>query len=201
MPQSWGIITSSTDSLENRMKRIIAVLAICIGIVFFIKASPILMLFPPPSKGEMLETWETANTPFKIRVDRHAERNGGFVPGAYYVFQSASADSDQWREIMTFRHDDPVEIPREQVRFASEQVAYVSMSWMYAVTTDGGNSWRVSKMWDFLPKDEKCLYGCIEDLRIDANGAGEARLNIIASPKDKLKILETSDFGKTWREK
>ncbi|MBA2340615.1 MAG: hypothetical protein H0V88_09480 [Pyrinomonadaceae bacterium] len=91
------------------------------------------MLLLPPSKGERLETWETTNTPFKIRVDRHAEANGGFVPGAYYVFQSAAADSDQWHEIMTFRHDDPVDIPREQVRFANDRVAYVFMGWMGVV--------------------------------------------------------------------
>lgn len=175
-------------------------MGICIGIVFFIKALPILLLFLPPSKGERLETWETANKPFKIRIDRHAEANGGFVPGAYYVFQSAASSSDQWREIMMFRHDDPVDIPREQVRFANDHVAYVFMSWMYAVTTDGGNSWRVSKIWDSLPNGEKCLYGCIEDLRIDANGTGEIRLNIIASPKDQIKILKTNDFGRSWRE-
>ena len=183
------------------MKRVIAFLGCFIAVVFFVKALPVLMLFLPPSKGEMLETWETTNTPFKIRVDRHAEKNGGFVPGAYYVFQSAASGSDTWREVMTFRHDDPVDIPREQVRFANDQIAYVSMSWMYAVTTDGGNTWRVSKMWDFLPDGEKCLYSCIEDLRIDASGTGEVKLNIIGSPKDKLKILGTDDFGKTWREK
>ena len=65
------------------MKRVIAFLGCFVAVVFFIKALPVLMLFLPPSKGEMLETWETTNTPFKIRVDRHAEKNGGFVPGAY----------------------------------------------------------------------------------------------------------------------
>jgi hypothetical protein len=181
------------------MKRVITVLGILIGVLVLVKVLPILMLFLPPVKGQRLETWETTNTPFRIRVDRHAEANGGFVPGAYYVFQSAASDSE-WREIMTFRHDDPVDIPREQVRFANDQVAYVFMSWMYAVTTDGGRSWRVSEMWDLLPSGERCLYGCIEDLRIDANGAGEVRLNIIASPRDQTKILKTNDFGRSWRE-
>lgn len=185
------------------MKRVIKVLICCVGVIFLLLA--LLQIFIPPQfKDEIVDTWESENTPFKIRVNKHIER-GGFIPaataGAYYDFQSATANSDAWSEIMTFRHDDPIEIPRDKVHFADDKVASVFMGWMYAVTIDGGATWRISKMWDFLPKDEKCLYGCIKGLRIDASGAGEARLNIIASPKDKLKILETNDFGKTWREK
>ena len=182
------------------MKRVIVVLICFVGLFFLLSA----LYFPPQYKGEVVETWESTNTPFKLRVNKNIER-GGFMPaataGAYYDFQSAAVGSDSWREIMTFRHDDPIEIPKEKVHFADDKVASVFMGWMYAVTTDGGNSWRVAKIWDSLPKDERCLYGCIEDLRIDANGTGEVKLNIIASPKEKLKILETSDFGKTWREK
>lgn len=180
------------------MKRVIAFLVCFIGVVFCVKVLPVLpFLFP--SKGERVETWETTNMPFSIRIDKYAEKNS-FVPGAYYVFQSAASGSNQWREIMAFRHDDPVDIPREQVRFANDRVAYVSMGWMYAVTTDGGNSWRVSEMGNFLPSGERCFYGCIEDLRIDENGSGEVRLNIIGSPQDRLKVLETNDFGRSWRE-
>lgn len=183
------------------MKRVIAFSVCFIGIVFFVKALPFLLVFIPPSVGERLETWESTNTPFKIRIDRHAEANGNFfVPGAYYVFQSTASDSDQWREIMTLRHDDPVDIPREHVRFANDRVAYVFMNWMYAVTTDGGNSWRVSEMGGFLPSGEKCFYGCIKDLRIGENGAGEARLYLIGSPQDRLKVLVTNNFGRSWRE-
>ncbi len=186
------------------MKRVVAFSGCFIGFAIFLKALPLLpflLIFIPPSVGERLETWESTNTPFKIRIDRHAQANGNFfVPGAYYVFQSAISGSDQWREIMTLRHDDPVDIPREQVRFANDQVAYVFMNWMYAVTTDGGNSWRVSEMRDLLPNGERCFYGFIEDLRIDENGTGEVKLHIIASPKDQTKVLETNDFGRCWRE-
>jgi hypothetical protein len=182
------------------MKRIVVVLICFVGVFFLLLA----LYFPPQHKGEIVETWDSTNTPFKIRVNNHIER-GGFMPGAtagaYYDFQTAAVGSDDWREIMTFRHDDPIDIPKNKVHFANEKVASVFMGWMYAVTTDGGNSWRVSKMWDFLPDSEKCLYGCIEDLRIETNGRGEAKLNIIASPKYTLKILETNDFGKTWLEK
>jgi len=149
--------------------------------------------------GEKLETWESTNTPFKIRIDRHAQANGNyFVPGAYYVFQSAASGSDQWREITTFRFDDPIDIPRNQVRFANEKVAYVFMIDMYAVTQDGGVSWNIYDIDNYLSKDKKC--GSIEDLRIDANGDGEVKLKCYAK-QDSFKVLETTDFGGRWREK
>ena len=77
-----------------------------------------------PQPGEITETYETANQSFKIRVNRHAEINGGFVGGAYYVFQSAAIGSDSWQKVMTFRHDDPVEIQRDHLRFINNQIGY-----------------------------------------------------------------------------
>jgi hypothetical protein len=156
--------------------------------------------FSVPYRGQVVETWESTNTPFRIRVEMHMER-GGFMPiadGAYYDFQSAAAGSDSWHEIMTFRYDDPIHIPEDKVHFADDKVASVFMGWMYAVTEDGGSNWRVSKVWDFLPKDERCLYNCIETLRIDANGQGAIKLNIIDSPENWVKIMETNDFGRSW---
>ncbi|HEV2664040.1 MAG TPA: hypothetical protein VG324_03975, partial [Blastocatellia bacterium] len=93
--------------------------------------------------GEIRETYETSNHAFRVRVNSHAEKNGGFVGGAYYVFQSAQIGSDRWRDIMVFRHDDPDPIPRDQIRFVYESTGYVFMGWMYAVTTDKGASWSV----------------------------------------------------------
>jgi len=60
--------------------------------------------------GALAESWETSNQLFRVRVDRHYEENGGFVPGAYYVFRSAPTGSDAWHDFMMFRHDDPVPI-------------------------------------------------------------------------------------------
>src|SRR5213080_998106 len=74
-----------------------------------------------PRIGPTVETWETSNQRFRIRVDNHAEEHA-FLPGAYYVFRSAPAGSDSWRDIMTFRHDDPGPIRREQVRFVNDRV-------------------------------------------------------------------------------
>lgn len=185
------------------MKRIATILIIFVVIIFVVKVFPRPAHLLSPYKAEVVDSWQSTNTPFQIRIEKHIER-GGFMPvlgGAYYDFQSAPSQSNDWREIMSFRHDDPVEIPKDAVHFTNERVAVVSMGWLYAVTTDGGTSWRVSKISEFLKNDERCDYNCIEDLRIDSNGSGEVKINLLSSSARKLKVLQTADFGETWRVK
>jgi hypothetical protein len=182
------------------MKRIATILVLFVVVVFVVKVYPRPQLRLSPYKAEVVDTWQTTNAPFRIRVEKHIER-GGFMPalgGAYYEFQSAPVNSDNWHEIMTFRHDDSVEIPTDAVRFANERVAYVFMGWMYAVTNDAGANWRVSEISKFLTNTDRCGYNCIQDLRIESNGSGEVKVNLIASPKDSVKILDTADFGDSW---
>ncbi|MBK8316561.1 MAG: hypothetical protein IPL01_22115 [Acidobacteria bacterium] len=88
---------------------------------------------PATANGAIAETWQTAKDTLQIRVDRHYEENGGFVAGAYYVFRSAPVGSNNWRDIMTFRHDDPIPIPRDNIRFVNGASRLFSQGWMYAV--------------------------------------------------------------------
>lgn len=184
------------------MKRVIAVLICFVVAILIVKVLPTPEFLQSPYKAEVVETWETANTPFRIRVDKHIER-GGFMAalnGAYYVFQSESGScTNQWREVMTIRHDDPNDIPREQVRFAGDKVGYFFMNSDYAVTNDAGESWRIFKICEFLPIGEQC--SGITDLRINADGTGEVKIYSSAKYKDRLNVLETKDFGRSWREK
>lgn len=39
---------------------------------------------------------------------------------------------------MVFRHDDRPLIPRNNIRFVNDQIGYIFMESMYAVTTDAG---------------------------------------------------------------
>jgi hypothetical protein len=184
------------------MKRVIAVLVCFVLAILIVKFVPMPEVLKSPYKAEVVETWETQNTPFRIRVDKHIER-GGFMPvlgGAYYVFQSESGkNSNQWRQVMEIRHDDPNDIPREQVRFAGNKVGYFFFGNDYAVTNDAGESWRIFKICEFLRSDEQC--SGITDLRIDAEGKGEVKIYSSAKYKDNLKVLQTTDFGRSWREK
>ena len=184
------------------MKRVITVLICFVLAILIVKFVPMPEVFKSPYKAEVVETWETQNTPFRVRVDKHIERGGfaGVLNGAYYVFQSESGkNSNQWREVMTLRDDDPNDILREQVRFAGNRVGYFFMNSDYAVTNDAGESWRIFKICEFLPSNEPCKG--ITDLRIDADGRGEVKIYSSAKYKDNLKILQTTDFGRSWREK
>ncbi len=152
-----------------------------------------------PHLGDTIESFETSNRTLKLRVDSHAEV-GGFaavVNGAYYVFRSAPVESNVWRDIMTFRHDDPNPIPRDQVRFLNERVAFVFMGWMYAVTTDAGVTWTV---WDSsrdLPKWQCCNYRLVKDVKLEPDGTGTMTLNVIPD-RGEVPVLHTKDFGRHW---
>jgi hypothetical protein len=82
-----------------------------------------------PDRGNLIDLWQTNNEALKIRVSEYDEK-GAIVSGAYYVFESALVESNNWHEIMTFRHDDRVGIPKDRVRFVSNKIGYVYMGWM-----------------------------------------------------------------------
>ena len=95
------------------------------------------MFLSRPYMGKVIESWETSNQAFRVRVDQHSEENS-FVPGAYYVFRSAPPGTEDWRDIMTFRHDDPIPIPRDQIRFVNDRVGFVFIE---LHTNDYGRHW------------------------------------------------------------
>ena len=148
--------------------------------------------------GDVTDSFETSNHSFKLRVDQRAEV-GGFMAalnGAYYVFRWAPVGSDNWHDIMTFRHDDPIPIPRDQVRFVNERVGFVFMGWMYAVSTDGGVTWSV---WDAHRdlKSECCNYGLVHDVHLEPDGTGTMTLSVIPDRREVPK-LRTTDYGRHW---
>lgn len=151
-------------------------------------------------RGQVTDTWETANRSFKVRVKRYAEENGGFIAGAYYIFESAPVGSDNWSEVMTFRHDDPVEIPRDQVRFVNDEVGYVFMVYKYAVTIDGGRTWFTWYAVKDLP-DWRNARPVIDDVQVDPLGIGRMKLTLVASESARATTLHTTDYGRHWSEK
>ncbi len=153
-----------------------------------------------PKRGETIyEQWQTSNNVFTVRVLAYPEENGGFVPGAYYVFQSSSSKTPgQWNEITTFRHDDLIPIPRNQVQFLNDRVGYLFMAWMYAVTVDGGATWSIWSAEKDLPNWRCCNYRLIQDVHIAPDGAGRMRLNPIPQRQGEVPELHTEDYGQHW---
>ena len=148
--------------------------------------------------GRVTSSWETAAAPIRIRVLRLAEEHGGFVSGAYYRFQATIPNTSTWRDVITFRHDDPVEIPKDQVRVQSDRIAYFFMGWAYAVTTDGGASWSIWNAEHDLPGWQGFNYRLINDVRLESTGTGTMSLNVFPGRAGEIPALFTNDFGKHW---
>ena len=176
------------------MNRILAVLTLAALLAF-----SNCKVLSGPHMGDTVESFETSNQTIRLRVDRHAEVGGfGPIAGAYYVFRSAPVGSDAWHDIMTFRHDDPNPIPRDQVRFLNERVAFVFMGWMYAVTVDRGATWSVWDARTNLPNWQCCNYRLITDVQLNADGIGTMTLHPIQDRRGEVPQLRTRDFGRHW---
>jgi hypothetical protein len=149
-------------------------------------------------KGKPLEQWETGNKSFRVRVTSYKEKKSGFVPGAYYVFESSPVVMDEWREIIVVQHDDPVSIPRNQVHFVNEEVGYIFMGWKFAVTTNAGSDWSVWRADKDLPGWECCNYKLIKDVMIAPDGSGTMILSPIPGRRGEVPMLHTKDYGRHW---
>ena len=154
-------------------------------------------MFAQPKRGKLIESWESIGKSLKFRVEEYGETNT-YVAGAYYDFRYTLVGSENWSTIMTFRHDDPVPIPRKNVRFVNDQIAYVFMGWKYAITTDSGKTWSLWNAETDLPGWRCCNYELIGDIDIRPNGSGKMTTNQILGRSGELPVLHTTDFGRHW---
>jgi hypothetical protein len=148
-------------------------------------------------RGREIDRWEVANAEFRIRVTTYREK-ALFTPGAFYVFESALADADDWHEILTLRTDEAVPIPRDRVRFLDNQIAYFFMSNSYAVTTDRGRSWSVWDAKKDLAYSQHNLWPSIKEVHIDSGGTGKMTLPPLVDQAGTVPPLHTNDYGRNW---
>lgn len=148
-------------------------------------------------RDAVIEQWQSDNKSFRVRVTAYKE-TGANVNGAYYRFEATRAGSDDWREIMTFRHDDDPKIPTDQVRYVDNETGYVFMGWMYAVTTDAGRTWSVWSAEKDLAGWQCCNYKLISNVTIESDGRGVMRINPIQGRRGEVSELRTNDYGRNW---
>lgn len=146
--------------------------------------------------GKVFEVREKANSKFTIRIT--AREEGGWVGGANYIFESAKTGSNDWHEFMRFRHDDPKPIPINQIKFVNDDVGYVFMGWMYAVSTDRGENWSVWTAERDLPNWKCCNYGLIRDVEVTPGGTGKMTLNWFPERSGEVPELRTENYGRDW---
>jgi len=146
-----------------------------------------------------VETWQTGNSGFEVRVAAYSEKHA-VVAGGYYVFSSKPSGVESWQEFATFRHDDPIPIRREQVRLLNDRTGFVFMGWMYAVTTDGGRTWSVWNAQHDLANWQCCNYELIKHIQLQLDGIGEMTMDPIIGRKGEVPRLCTQDYGRHWTE-
>jgi hypothetical protein len=135
---------------------------------------------------------------FDVKVERKREKCG-FVPGAYYTFSSREGNSENWREIMTFRHDDPIDVSSENIHIVNDKIAFVFMGWKAAVTSNAGKTWNLWSAEKDVVNWKGVNYELIEKINMSENGNGIMILNPIPD-RNEPKMLFTTDFGKTWNQ-
>ena len=147
----------------------------------------------------ILERWETSNHPLAIRVTEYQEKH--FPLSKFrYVFEAKSPGSGEWREIMTTRTDDDIQIPREQVRFINDQAAYVFMVNKYAITTNVGNSWSTWTVDSQITNGKYPGQFLIKEALVNLDGSGTLIL-VSRSADGQNMQFQTDDFGHSWTRK
>lgn len=148
-------------------------------------------------RGAVIDRWEVSNHEFKLCVTAYRER-AIFTPGAFYVFQWAERDSDNWHEILTVQTDEPIPIPREKVRFVNDRIAYLFMSRYYAVTTDSGRTWNIWDAEQQLPYRQHNLWPSVKEVHLQTDGVGKMSLPPLVDQGEEVPLLHTTDYGRHW---
>jgi len=144
---------------------------------------------------KITETFEIANDNLKINVIAYDLLMDAEPSSKYYTFSSLQGDEGDLKAVFTVRLDQPVSIPRGQVRIVNDEVALVFMGWMYAVTIDGGKSWNIWDGESELGDWQCCDPTLIQDVKISSDGIGIMTLKLSIQ---QYLTLHTNDYGVHW---
>jgi len=153
-----------------------------------------------PRRGGVIESWETANNTFRVRVTVYGEGNSQQVyqNGAHYTFASAPAGSDHWVEFFVPYLTRREPIARDHIRFVNDNVGYVFWKQWYLVTTNSGRTWTSWNSPKYLsnPADVQCCE--IENVNISADGKGLMEVHAPNGQGKTMIELVTQDYGQHW---
>ena len=145
-------------------------------------------------KKNIKDAYEASNTNIKIRILSY-EMEGVSPKGFYYTFECDSKGLNDWQGFLTFRQDNYISPPQNQIHIVNDKIAYVYMGWLYAITVNGGETWEYWNAEDDLPSWKCCDSKLIQNVQVIADGSGTMTLNSQAS---KPSNLYTKDYGKSW---
>lgn len=188
-----GVEGTASTVFKPRWRSSLTICLVALGVIGFLTWYTL----PGPAERPS-EVADISGPTLTVRISAYPEKNGGFVAGAYYRFESRSRDRKDWVTVMQFRHDDPIPIPKENAKFLNSEAAFLFMGWKYAVTTDGGKHWRVWNAEKDLAGWQCCNYGLIKQVELSQNGNGKMILDPIPGRRGEVAELFTSDFGDHW---
>jgi hypothetical protein len=125
------------------------------------------------------------------------EEHSQFFGGGYVLYEATPRGTDHWQRILGFRHDDPIKIPHDSIRFVSGKVGYVFLGWKCAVTNDAGQTWSLWNAETDVPNWNCCNYGLIRDVELSVQGRGKMTSHQIEGRNEPTELL-TNDCGKHW---
>lgn len=113
----------------------------------------------------------------------------------YYSLESRESNSE-WETIMTSQQDGALRIPRDQLRFLNNRIAYAFIGSLFAVTLDGGVEWTV---WDSerdIPCNDRWAKSVITEVLMQETGNGIMKVSFLGQSRSL--DLATTDFGAHW---
>jgi hypothetical protein len=147
----------------------------------------------------VIDRWQTSNSAVEIRITESEEKH--FPLSKFcYVFEANRPKSAEWHKIMTECTDDDIPIPRDQVRFLSDQTAYIFMVYKYAITTNGGDSWFVWEANEAITNSKYPGQWFIKEVHVSSDGTGTLLLASRSEDNRTIQLL-TNDFGHSWKSK
>jgi hypothetical protein len=146
----------------------------------------------------LTESWEADNKSFKIFAIAYDLLMNVRPSSKYYTFSYAPTGSSEMQSIFTIRQDDTVPIPRNQVRFIGDQIGYVFMGWIFAVTTNGGKTWHKWDAESEMSNWQCCDPNLIQTVEIGVDGLGSMVLKAYPQRPGEVLTLRTDDYGQHW---
>ena len=146
-------------------------------------------------RGDVIDSWETRTPAVKVRVRQFDEKPKYFMPHYYFAFEVENPVSPQWREILTWKVDDPIPIQRQQVQFVTDSIVYAFGNAKYVVSTDSGLTW---SEWDAARELQNRQAYTIREVHVARNGTGGLVVKCRTRTDSELLRLRTSDFGVHW---
>ena len=130
-----------------------------------------------------------------MRIVAYPEK--GVIPGTHLFLLATRDGGESWRQVMHWRHDDPIDSTCDDIRSLGEDHIWAWIGWKAAVTVDGGKRWRVWSPNDTWPDWACCNYRLIDEITFEDAANGRMTLNPIPG-RDPSSELVTTDGGHTW---